>query len=524
MRCVRTLKPPNDTIFIMKKIISIFIALLFCITTNAQSDLPLTIEDPKMDTYLQNRQTATLTIQINNAPDSVKKVNVKCTFVTFGSDFQTVKYYTTNSDGFVKITLKQNLPYQQIWLSVGDYLYAGVYVNTDLKVMIHANEIKNKDGISFIGDGVTYSSFDGELNTVMNKHILYKQEEQNNLTGKLSELCQTRKNYTDDLFLKKTDSIWQALNRINNEFIQQYPKYGWAINNETASEFYGSLCASYWYDTLPINLSSKINNHKPYFTSNDGVLFYSYLSTYQGVKAHDIVNNIKMIDSIYSEPRADILKTFLLAKGKDSFALTYPEILNSIKTAWCKKLVANELNETTIKQKKIDSLLASAKQLNNTDAFIGTPIEQLPFDASLYKLDSIKNVNDFIVNLKSKFQNKALIIDFWATWCGPCLQDLPFSKKLHEANKDLPVEYIYICTNSLSKIDIWKNKIAGLQLPGTHIFMDEKIVEELKSSFDNAGSGFPTYVVINTNGKLRPNAIHGMQSLDRDKLKDAVGL
>ena len=177
-----------------------------------------------------------------------------------------------------------------------------------------------------------------------------------------------------------------------------------------------------------------------------------------------------------------------------------------------------------IKQKKIDSLLASGNHLKNQTAFIGVPVEQLAFDASLYELDSIKNVNDFIRNLKSKFKNKALVIDFWATWCIPCLHEMPFSKKLHEANKDLPIEYIYICTNSSSSIKLWKNKIAELKLPGIHIFMDNKIVEELKSSFDDAGSGFPTYVVVDANGKLRPNVIQWMQSLNRDKLKVATGL
>lgn len=508
----------------MKKIISILITLLLCITTNAQSGLPLAIEDPKMDAYLQNRQPAELSIQINNLPDSVKKVDIKCTFVSFGSNFQMPKYYTTDAHGFMKITLNQNLPYQQIWLSVGNYLYAGILVNTNLKVTIDASQIKNKDGVFFIGDGITYSGFDGELNAIMNKHRLYKSDGQNKLTEDLTQLCMSRKNYAADLFSKKIDSIWRALNVIDKEFNQQHPNYAWAINNETASMFYNSLCTSYWNDSMPKDLFIRINDHKPYFTSNDGVLFYNYLNSYRGILSKSITNDIKIFDSLYPRPKADIIKLFLLEKGKDSFALTYPKILNSIKTEWCRRLVANELIETTIKQQKIDSLLASAKQLNNTGGFIGIPITQLPFDASLYKLDSIKNVNDFIVNLKSKFKNKALIIDFWATWCLPCLHDLPLSKKLHETNKDLPVVYVYICTSSLSNINLWKNKIAGLQLPGTHIFMDEQIVDELKSRFNNAGSGFPTYVVIGANGKLRPNAIQSMDSLDRDKLKNATGL
>ncbi len=185
----------------MKNIISVFIALLLWITSNAQSSLPLTIENPKMDSYLQNRQPATLTIQINNAPDSVKKVDVKCTFVTFGSNFQIIKYYAINSDGFVRVMLEQNLPYQQIWLNVGNYLYAGVYVNTGLKVTIDVSKIKNKDGVYLSGNGITYSGFDGELNTVMNKHILFKQDKQDKLASDLNELCRSRKNYIQICFL-----------------------------------------------------------------------------------------------------------------------------------------------------------------------------------------------------------------------------------------------------------------------------------------------------------------------------------
>lgn len=510
-------------IFAMKKIISIPVILVLFFTSNAQPGLWLAIEDPKMDAYLQNRQPATLLIQINNAPNSISKVDINCTFVSFGPDFQITKYYRTDTHGFVKITLSQNLPYQEIFLSVPNYLFASLYVNTDLKITLDANKIETKEGVSFIGDGLTYSGVDGEFNTVMNKHILYKQDEQSTLTTRLNELCTVRRNYTTNLFSEKTDSIWQALSRINTEFIQQYPDYGWAINNEAASGFYGSLCTAYWSDTMPKNLFARISNHQPYFTSNDGVFFYNYLNAYLDIKVPGIADNIKSIDSIFRQPKADILKMSLLAKGKGSFALTYPVILNSMKTEWCRRLVANDLYQTAIRQKETDSLLASAKQLESRGAFIGTPVMQLPFDASLFTLYSVKNSNDFIVNLKSKFTNKALVIDFWGTWCPPCLNDMPFSKALHEANKDLPVEYVYICTNRGSDIKLWKNKIAELQLPGTHIFMDEKIVEALKSSFNSAGSGFPTYIVVDKNGNLRQKAIERMQFLDRVKLKEAVG-
>jgi hypothetical protein len=82
------------------------------------------------------------------------------------------------------------------------------------------------------------------------------------------------------IFLESIDSIHQALNQIDDRFIHQFPKYGWAIRNETASMFYSDLCTSYWFDTIPEDLFSKINEHKTFFSSNDGLLFYTYLYTY----------------------------------------------------------------------------------------------------------------------------------------------------------------------------------------------------------------------------------------------------
>ena len=238
------------------------------------------------------------------------------------------------------------------------------------------------------------------------------------------------------------------------------------------------------------------------------------------------INNehlLQLIDSLYMPPKSDIFKIFLLDKGKNAFSQTYPEIIKSMKTSWCRNIAKTELKQATLKQKQIDSLLANETQIKESNLFIGKPLGSLTFNANLYRLDSIRNLDDFIVNLKSKFANKALIIDFWATWCVPCLKELPASKKLKESNKDLPIAFIYICTNSSSNVSVWKNKIADLQLPGTHIFADDKLVSELQRKFNSEG-GFPTYVVIDINGKLKPKAIEWMHTLDRDKLKYAVGL
>lgn len=36
----------------------------------------------------------------------------------------------------------------------------------------------------------------------------------------------------------------------------------------------------------------------------------------------------------------------------------------------------------------------------------------------------------------SDHRGKVVVLEFWATWCGPCVKKMPFMKQLHEKYKD----------------------------------------------------------------------------------------
>lgn len=128
-------------------------------------------------------------------------------------------------------------------------------------------------------------------------------------------------------------------------------------------------------------------------------------------------------------------------------------------------------------------------------AFLDNP--QLPGGSNVHQLSA--NPGDSILSiLASKFPGKALYLDFWATWCGPCLAEMPPSQQLKKNMKDSDVVFVYLCSSSPE--NTWKQTISKMNLEGEHVFLTAKQTEYLYHKFGI--SGIPHYVVIDKKGDI----------------------
>jgi thiol-disulfide isomerase/thioredoxin len=224
------------------------------------------------------------------------------------------------------------------------------------------------------------------------------------------------------------------------------------------------------------------------------------------------------LDSLFTPFKADLLK--LQIDDKDPVAKKNIDsiLLAGMHTEWTKKVLTTEYRQTVNKIAAINELLSQSSS-KMTSLGWGIPIIQTPFGASLYKISDI-SASDFLVKLKSTFNNKALIMDFWATWCSPCLNEMPYGKKLHEELKGSPVEFVYLCTSGGSDETKWEAKIAELKQPGIHFFVDQSLESELMTRFSL--TGFPGYVFFDKKGQYKPGAITWMSAMTKNKLSDLV--
>lgn len=94
-------------------------------------------------------------------------------------------------------------------------------------------------------------------------------------------------------------------------------------------------------------------------------------------------------------------------------------------------------------------LILSCKKKESSEK-IGINIEQT---APEIELEAIFNKEDNKIPTLSSLKNEIIILDFWATWCAPCIASFPEHDKLQKKYKDKGVQFIAITDDSKEKLN-----------------------------------------------------------------------
>lgn len=154
--------------------------------------------------------------------------------------------------------------------------------------------------------------------------------------------------------------------------------------------------------------------------------------------------------------------------------------------------------DTAITNKEIKSILLNHSKLKALEFSNNENSE----DAIVHKIPKATNENLFYEIIK-EYKGKAILIDFWATWCGPCLHSIEKAKPIKEKLKNKNIEFVYI-TGTTSPLKTYEAVIPGIK--GHHYRLNKEQWAHLIKTFNI--KGIPHYLFIDKEGNIVKEDMH----------------
>ncbi|MEA5260812.1 TlpA disulfide reductase family protein [Arcicella aquatica] len=260
-----------------------------------------------------------------------------------------------------------------------------------------------------------------------------------------------------------------------------------------------------------IIIEKSILSHQSYDTLStfygDALNTYAEILFKLGDKKSAIINQKKAIylkNYIFTDLNKRLIQ-YLIADGQFQEARTLSEeyIKDNVSNPIIDSLYKVAYVASTGSEIGFEKANISVKEKSENANMLVLKQKMINIDAPDFKL---RDLNGNLVRL-SDFKGSILVLDFWATWCAPCIASFPAMKKAMIELKDKPVKFLFIDTMENEEIKNKDEKINRIlstkKVEDFHVLIDEMKDLNYKVTTAYNVQGIPAKFVIDTNGKIR---------------------
>lgn len=201
------------------------------------------------------------------------------------------------------------------------------------------------------------------------------------------------------------------------------------------------------------------------------------------------VENNYMAQSSLLETKYDY--TSLLASDEG----TFKRLVEAKKSAGCAGLENTKLDVNFKALQKADI----ENSITGLTAYYNQVLENNKLNGSVSPSFDYDNYKGGKTKLED-FKGKYVYIDIWATWCGPCIGEIPSLKKVEEKYHDKNIVFVSISIDKVKDMEKWKTMIEKKELGGIHLIADNdwnsKFIQDFKVT------SIPRFILLDPKGNI----------------------
>ena len=365
--------------------------------------------------------------------------------------------------------------------------------------------------------------FSGDNSTLNNEAALFQQfYYSSNLYSDQDKRQTALKEYNEARYKISTDSLYRESLLFQKKFIIENNP-----SNETKKWIGTFLALDYYRQLIEYPILHSIVNNINQNEFNLSISYYDFMKDLFPIDKHSLISGaaltgfvnaygIYIYEKIKNDNRIFFSSIDTLKKYPDKMdSLTFFGTIKYTNNPLLRQMVLTEMLNQRIEQSEMRMFKRHEKQINSiiTEPFLSKPLFT-QYQQTLARLDNPKLASDVLIDkfhgtsLRSEIDSivkinkgKVIYMDCWATWCGPCIAEMPNSKILIDEYKTKNVAFVFICLDSEERN--WKAVLSKYSLAGQHYFLSKNQSNDFRDIFGI--TGVPHYILFDREGNIVKN-------------------